>query len=320
MAKLEQMLEAVGDQALRAQLEGEIASLKSRTRFGLVFERHLPETIIVGDIDPLSVGDHVRPRDTVDVEEDYLVVALDNGQARILSLKTHEEIELERSALLVVKRFGDPAYAALAPLGAVSRSVDRPYHSVICGENYHALQLLGFTHAGQVDCIYIDPPYNTGARDWEYNNNYVDENDLYRHSKWLSMMERRLHLAKRLLKPDGALVVTIDWREVHHLGVLLEEVFSGYDRQMITCVINPSGQPSTGLNRVDEHLLSHHDGGYATLAIRGQGCGCRPFRIFTTRMPDALPGSSAAAASTICLRATPAQFRPTKLPSRATSA
>ncbi len=77
-------------------------------------------------------------------------------------------------------------------LGSVERGGDKPYHVVINGENHHALEALRFTHAGKVDCIYIDPPYNTGARDWKYNNDYVDDNDAYRHSKWLAFMERRL--------------------------------------------------------------------------------------------------------------------------------
>ena len=93
----------------------------------------------------------------------------------------------------------------------------------------------------QVDVIYIDPPYNSGARDWKYNNDYVDRADQYRHSKWLSMMQRRLELAKRLLKPDGVLIVTIDENEIGHLGVLLEMIFPEYLRHMVTAVINPKG-------------------------------------------------------------------------------
>src|SRR6185295_18547061 len=103
---------------------------------------------------------------------------------------------------------------------------DRPYHAVLDGENFHALQLFVYLYEGQVDCIYIDPPYNTGARNWKYNNRYVDSNDQYRHSKWLAMMKKRLWLARRLLKPNtGVLIVTIDEHEVHHLGMLLERVF-----------------------------------------------------------------------------------------------
>jgi adenine-specific DNA-methyltransferase len=157
--------------------------------------------------------------------------------------------------LLVVQMFGDPAYPTLAPLGSVSRSEERPRHLVVEGENFHALELLAFTHRGQVDCIYIDPPYNTGARDWKYNNSYVDENDAWRHSKWLSFMEKRLRLAKQLLKPDGVLIVTIDENELHHLGVLLEELFPGALRQLVSICINPSGAAGEGLSRVEEYAV-----------------------------------------------------------------
>ncbi len=93
----------------------------------------------------------------------------------------------------------------------------------------------GFTHAGKVDCIYIDPPYNSGARDWKYNNDYVDDTDAYRHSKWLAFMERRLKLAKELLNPDDSvLIVTIDEKEYLRLGLLLEQTFPAARIQMVT--------------------------------------------------------------------------------------
>ena len=103
---------------------------------------------------------------------------------------------------------------------------DEPHHVVITGENFHALQLFVYLYEGRVDCIYVDPPYNTGARDWKYNNRYVDDNDSWWHSKWLSMMEKRLRLAKRLLRPDGVLICTIDEHEVNHLGNALGENLS----------------------------------------------------------------------------------------------
>ncbi|MGO1318071.1 DNA methyltransferase [Brevibacterium aurantiacum] len=94
------------------------------------------------------------------------------------------------------------------------------------------LEQLTFTHEQSVDAIYIDPPYNSGARDWKYNNDYVEGDDLYRHSKWLAFMERRLKLAKRLLKPhDSILVVTIDEKEYLRLGLLLEQTFPDADIQ-----------------------------------------------------------------------------------------
>ena len=96
----------------------------------------------------------------------------------------------------------------------VGMDLDALKEAVINGENYHVLKALTYTHRGKVDAIYIDPPYNTGAKDWKYNNDYVEADDLYRHSKWLAMMERRLVLAKELLNPaDSVLVVTIDEKE-----------------------------------------------------------------------------------------------------------
>jgi adenine-specific DNA-methyltransferase len=113
---------------------------------------------------------------------------------------------------------------------------------VINAENFHALQALLYTHEGKVDAIYIDPPYNTGAKDWKYNNDYVDAEDAYRHSKWLAFMERRLKLAKRLLNPESSvLIVTIDEHEVHRLRLLLDQTFPDAYVQMVTIVVNPKG-------------------------------------------------------------------------------
>lgn len=132
-----------------------------------------------------------------------------------------------------------------------------PYNFIIEGDNLQALYLLEKTHRGKIDCIYIDPPYNTGARDWKYNNDYVDSNDNYRHSKWLSMMKTRLLIAKRLLNPlDSVLIVTIDEKEFLHLGMLMEELFPEAKIQMITDVINPSGtMRQDEFSRVEEYLI-----------------------------------------------------------------
>lgn len=116
-----------------------------------------------------------------------------------------------------------------------------PTHMLIEGDNYHALSALQYTHAGKIDCIYIDPPYNTGAKDWIYNNNFVDINDTYRHSRWLSMMKHRLLLAKKLLKEDGVIICAIDENEFNRLGLLLEEVFASHELHCVTIVHNPRG-------------------------------------------------------------------------------
>ena len=109
---------------------------------------------------------------------------------------------------------------------------------LIEGDNYHALSVLNYTHAGKIDVIYIDPPYNTGAKNWKYNNDYVDSEDQYRHSKWISFMEHRLRLARKLLSEDGVLVCAIDHYEVNNLGLLLVEIFGEKNRMGFVSVVN----------------------------------------------------------------------------------
>jgi adenine-specific DNA-methyltransferase len=84
----------------------------------------------------------------------------------------------------------------------ICKDPNLPYNFIIEGDNLHALYLLEKTHRNKIDCIYIDPPYNSGAHDWKYNNDYVDDTDAYKHSKWLSMMKDRLQIAKKLLNPE----------------------------------------------------------------------------------------------------------------------
>lgn len=129
---------------------------------------------------------------------------------------------------------------------AIERDPSLPTNFIIEGDNYHALSVLNYTHAGQIDAIYADPPYNTGAKNWIYNNDYVDGNDSFRHSKWLCFMERRLRLAKSLLKKDGIIVVTIDDYEAATLTLLMNEIF-GEENKLGTVVIknNPSGRSTT---------------------------------------------------------------------------
>ncbi len=135
----------------------------------------------------------------------------------------------------------------------IIKNKEKPINVLIEGDNYHALSVLNYTHKKKIDVIYIDPPYNTGAKDWKYNNNYVDSNDLYRHSKWLNMMSKRLWLAKNLLKEDGVLVCAIDDNEVNHLGVLLEEIFKDYDIHCVTIIHNPRGVQGTNFSYTHEY-------------------------------------------------------------------
>lgn len=143
------------------------------------------------------------------------------------------------------------------PERRICKDASKPWNFLIEGDNLQALYLLEKTHRGTVDCIYIDPPYNTGAKDWKYNNDYVDGQDVYRHSKWLSMMKSRLLIAKRLLNPDDSvLIVTIDEKEYLHLGCLLEELFPNETIQMVSSIISPQGnQRKNQFSRHDEYIF-----------------------------------------------------------------
>lgn len=102
---------------------------------------------------------------------------------------------------------------------------NEPTHILIEGDNYHSLSVLNYTHAGKIDFIYIDPPYNTGNKDFIYNDHYVDKEDPYRHSEWLSFMDNRLRLAKSLLADTGVIFISIDDNEYAHLKILCDSIF-----------------------------------------------------------------------------------------------
>jgi adenine-specific DNA-methyltransferase len=117
------------------------------------------------------------------------------------------------------------------------------FNLLIGGDNYHALSVLNYTNAQNIDFIYIDPPYNTGARDWKYNNDYVDSTDTFRHSKWISFMDHRLRICKNLLKEEGVICVTVDDYEMPKLWLLMESIF-GEENHLGTVTIrnNPKGR------------------------------------------------------------------------------
>jgi len=262
------------DADLAARLKREYDALANRRAFGLNFERHTPEAVELPGR-PVRRGDKVHvlpPRgDTVKAENKILwgVADIDRSATppvatliRNVGNDVDEECQVVVEDLVVVAEFRDPIYPGLVSTGSVERGGDKPFHSVINGENFHALQALLFTHRGKVDAIYIDPPYNTGARDWKYNNDYVEAEDHYRHSKWLAFMERRLLLAKELLNPDeSVLILAIDENELSRIKLLLEQLFPGSKIQVITVLVNPAGASIIDqFSRVDEHLLFVHVG------------------------------------------------------------
>ncbi|MEW6618061.1 MAG: site-specific DNA-methyltransferase [bacterium] len=158
--------------------------------------------------------------------------------------KPEEVVEMCKEKLPVLKEVKDKE---------IITDKNKPVNLLIEGDNYHALSVLNYTHPGKIDVIYIDPPFNTGARDWKYNNDYVDINDAWRHSKWLSMMGHRLRLARNLLKENGVFVCAIDDNEFYRLGLLLEEIFKGFEIHCITIVHNPRGVQGNNFSYTHEY-------------------------------------------------------------------
>ena len=117
-----------------------------------------------------------------------------------------------------------PVFREVPERRILSDDADAPNHIIIEAENLHALVALTYTHAGKIDVMYLDPPYNTGNKDFVYNDSYVDSEDSYRHSKWLSFMEKRLKIAKTLLSDKGVIFISIDDNEQANLKLLCDEV------------------------------------------------------------------------------------------------
>lgn len=255
MAAINDLINQIENPELRDRIKQEIDRMNKQKKFGLVFEEHLPECTPLYDV-PVRTGSLVALKNG-DINTLYTVLKINEEK---VICKKYEGIEITKFViddLVSVAKFGDPIYPYLKPIDSICNAPDSDlWHTLIEADNYHALQLLEYLYAGKVDCIYIDPPYNTGAKDWKYNNNYVDKSDTYRHSKWLSMMQKRLKIAKNLLNPqDSVLIITIDEKEYLHLGCLLEEIFPEAKMQMISITISPSGAKRDSLfSRSDEYI------------------------------------------------------------------
>ncbi|MGO1808878.1 MAG: site-specific DNA-methyltransferase [Micrococcaceae bacterium] len=238
------------DPALGADLEAEFSALAERRQFGLNFERHQPEAVELPGR-PVRKGDKVRilpPRGSTSQGDQRLwrvtrVEASEGASVALLELPNQtagEPVAAPLEDLVVVAEFRDTIYPGLVSTGRLERDGTMPFHTVINAENFHALRTLQYTHRGQVDVIYIDPPYNTGNDDWIYNDRHVSGDDLYRHSKWLAFMERRLKLARELLKNTGVIIVAIGDDEHHRLRMLMDQVF--HESNFISNVVWQGGR------------------------------------------------------------------------------
>ena len=224
------------DAQLSKDLESEITALIKRRSFGLVFERHQPEAVELPGR-PVRRGDKVRllpPRGSSATDDRRLwrvdrIEKADGVRLAHLSELGAEEPESQVvlcETVVVVAEFRDRIYPGLVETDRIEHAEGKPFHTVINAENFHALEMLTYTHHESVDLIYIDPPYNTGGKfAWLYNDDYVDTEDDYQHSKWLAFMDRRLRVARELLKPSGAIMVSIGDDEQHRLRMLMEQIF-----------------------------------------------------------------------------------------------
>ncbi len=257
-------------------------------RCGLVFGRHPPAPAWLPG-HPVQPGSQVQDRGG-QLAGCWRVRGVRDGLATLTD-PAGTECQHPVDRLVVVREFGQPVYPRMRSLGAVSRGgPDRPWHAVINAENYHALQALRYAVAGQADILYLDPPYNSGARDWAYNNRYAGPGDADGHSRWLSFMEQRLLASRHLLKDDAVLVVTIDEHEVTRLGVLLGQVFPDADITLVTIVTNPKGVTRPGLRRFSRV------GEYAYFCFfGGAGLAAWPDDMLTTGADRLANGAASAA-------------------------
>lgn len=258
MAALQELIAKIENPELRAQIKDAADKALKHKQFGLVFEEHMPECAPLYDV-PVRKGKRVSLK-SGSVSKTYTVLEIQADKAICLPKDSNETIEIPIKDLVVTTEFGEAIYPYLKTIDEICNAPDSSlWHTLIEADNYHALQLLEYLYGGKVDCIYIDPPYNSGARDWKYNNDYVDGSDEYRHSKWLSFMKKRLKIAKRLLNPnDSVLIIAIDDKEYLHLGCLLEELFPEAKITMVSSVINPVGKAKKGgtdFSRTDEYLF-----------------------------------------------------------------
>lgn len=156
--------------------------------------------------------------------------------ALIELLKTHKKYGLvwEDKPENVEERLRDelPILTEVKNRAIISKEQDAPNHILIEGDNLEALTALTYTHSGKIDVIYIDPPYNTGNKDFVYNDTFVDSEDSFRHSKWLSFMSRRLKIAHKLLSNTGVIFISIDDNEQSQLKLLCDEIFG--ERNFVT--------------------------------------------------------------------------------------
>lgn len=136
----------------------------------------------------------------------------------------------------------------------ISVAPDKPYNFLLEGDNLHSLYLLEKTHKGAIDLIYIDPPYNTGGSDFRYEDTIVSKEDGFRHSKWISFMQCRLNIARKLLSENGVVFISVDDNEMAALLLLCDEIFGQENRVETIIWKNKYGAGAKTVGLVKRHI------------------------------------------------------------------
>ena len=182
---------------------------------GAAMSKHFNKTELISKVRELA--------GLTNEEKSALLELLNEKKTYGLVWENHEEAVEEQL------REQLPVFREVPERRLLSDYPDAPNHIIIEAENLHALVALTYSHAGKIDVIYIDPPYNTGNKDFIYHDSYVDSEDCYRHSKWLSFMEKRLKIAKKLLSEKGVIFISIDDNEQANLKLLCDDIFGPYN-------------------------------------------------------------------------------------------
>ena len=175
-------------------------------------------------------------------DDDSTLIAINEIETEILSKKYG--LVWEEHSEEVEERMVDEVPIFVEDKNKEITTTNNGYNFLLEGDNLHSLHLLEKTHKEKIDVIYIDPPYNTGSEDFVYDDNYIDKDDAFRHSKWLSFMNRRLSIAKNLLKPSGVIFISIDDNEQSQLKILCDNIFG--EDNFVSCIINQSANSVFG--------------------------------------------------------------------------
>lgn len=188
--------------------------------------------------------------------DDESLIAINRIEKELTSKKYGLVWELHEEEVDVKMKMHIPVFSEIIEYELVGDSSDNAYNFLIEGDNLHSLKLLEKTHKGKVDVIYIDPPYNTGNKDFRYNDEYVGREDSFRHSTWLSFISERLRIAHKLLRPDGLIFLSIDDNEQAQLKLLMDEIFS--EENFIICmprITKKSGKTTSAYAKNHDYVL-----------------------------------------------------------------